>query len=91
MRAIFSVLGLLAVLLMVGVLVKKQLGTSPPPAVWLQQPGQADPALTPAATPPGTSPQAQSQQIQQIQQIQQQVRQSLESALQQARPLPDEQ
>jgi hypothetical protein len=85
MRAIFSVLGLLAVLLMVGVLVKKQLGTSPPPAVWLQQPGQADPALTPAATPPGTSPQAQSQQLQQ------QVRQSLESALQQARPLPDEQ
>ena len=88
MRAIFSVLGLLAVLLMVGVLVKKQLGTSPPPAAWLQQPGQADPALTPAATPPGTSPQAQSQQIEQIQQ---QVRQSLESALQQARPLPDEQ
>lgn len=85
MRAIFSVLGLLAVLLMVGVLVKKQLGTSPLPAVWLQQPGQADPALTPVATPPGTSPQAQSQQIQQ------QVRQSLESALQQARPLPDEQ
>jgi hypothetical protein len=84
MRAVFSLLGLLAVLLMVGVLVKKQFGTSPQPAVSLHRAGQTDQALGPALTPPGISPQAQSQQLQQ------QVRQSLERAMQQARPTPDD-
>lgn len=65
MRAIFGVLSLMIVLLVVGVLVKKQSVVSP---------------VSPVA-----KPQAQSEQIQQ------QVRQSLESAMQQARPMPDDQ
>lgn len=85
MRAVFSVLGLLVVLLMVSVLARKQLGASPSPALSLQRPAQAEPALMPAATPPGSSPQAQSQQLQQ------QVRQSIEGALQRTRPIPDDQ
>ncbi len=85
MRAVFSILGLLAVLLMVSMLVKKQLSASVPATPSLQRPAPVNPALTPAAAPPGTSPQMQSQQLQQ------QVRQSLECALQQARPVPDDQ
>lgn len=65
MRALFSVVGLLLVLAIVGVLVKKQLSSAP---------------LMPAAAV-GSTPQ---------QQIQQQFRQNLESAMQQARPVPDD-
>lgn len=68
MRALFSVAGLLLVLAIVGVLVKKQLFSAP---------------LVPAAAV-GSTPQQQSQQIQQ------QFRQNLESAMQQARPMPDD-
>jgi len=85
MRAIFGVLSLMIVLLVVGVLVKKQLSPSPVAPVSLQRPAQVDSPLTPPATAPGSSPQAQSQQLQQ------QIRQSLESAMQQARPLSDDQ
>ena len=74
MRGIFSVVSLLVVLAVVGLLVKKQLGSTV--------------AVPPAAGAPASaaaaSPQAQSEQIQQ------QVRQAVEGAMQQARPVPDE-
>jgi hypothetical protein len=83
MRAVLGVLSLLIALLVVGVLVKKQLGAVSAAPVKLQaQPAEAAAALPPVS--PGSTPQQQSQQIQQ------QVRQTLESTLQQARPLPDE-
>ncbi len=69
MRALFSVVGLLLVLVIVGVLVKKQLSSAP---------------LMPTSAV-GSTPQQQSQQIQQ------QFRQKLESAMQQSRPMPDDQ
>jgi len=74
MRGIFSIVGLLVVLAIVGLLVKKQLGSQvavPAPA--------GMPGVSSTATP-----QVQSQQIQQ------QVKQSVEAAMQQARPMPDE-
>ncbi|WP_411883363.1 hypothetical protein [Polaromonas sp. YR568] len=74
MRGIFSLVGLLVVLAIVGLLVKKQMSTqiSVPPA-----PGM--PAVSADAPP-----QVQSQQAQQ------QVKQAVEGALQQARPMPEE-
>ena len=70
MRAIFTIVGLVLVLAIVGVLAKKQLGTgvAPPPA------GGAG-----TSAPAGT-PQLQVQQFQK----------AAESALQQARPMPDD-
>lgn len=80
MRSIFSVLGLLLVLVVVGVLAKKQLG-----AVNVQPiAGTAESGVTLPPTTPGATPQQQSQQIQQ------QVKQSVEAAMQQARPMPDD-
>ena len=80
MRAVFSVVSLLIVLAVVGVLVKKQLGsTVPAVSVNMPLPGAAGPATSPNATA-----QAQSQQIQQ------QVRQAVEASLQQARPMLDD-
>ncbi|NML86715.1 hypothetical protein [Polaromonas sp.] len=83
MRAIFGVLGLLIVLVVVGVLAKKQLGALSlvPP----QNPAAANAGVTLPATSPGATPQAQSQQIQQ------QIKQSVEAAMQQPRPMPEEQ
>ena len=74
MRAVFGVLSLLIVVLLVGVLAKKQLGAV------------SAPARVSAATGfgPGLSPQQQSNQVQQ------QIKQTLEGTLQQARPMPDE-
>jgi multidrug efflux pump subunit AcrB len=74
MRAMFSIVGLLLALAIVGLLVKKQLGSqvAVPPAAGVP------------ATSAGASPQVQSQQIQQ------QVKQAVEGAMQQARPMPDE-
>jgi hypothetical protein len=84
MRAVLGVLSLLIALLVVGVLVKKQLGAmSAPVKLQAQLPADAAVALPPIS--PGATPQQQSQQIQQ------QIRHTLESTLQQARPLPDEQ
>lgn len=85
MRGIFGVLSLMIALVVVGILAKKQLGASPIAPASLLRPGQVDPALMPPDTRPGASPQAKSPQQQQ------QVRQSLESAMQQARPMPDDQ
>jgi multidrug efflux pump subunit AcrB len=80
MRSIFSILGLLIVLAVVGMLAKKQLGSlagSAPKA-----PAESGVTLPTAA--PGASPQQQSQQIQQ------QIKQSVDAALQQPRPMPEE-
>lgn len=85
MRAIFGVLSLLIVLAVVGMLAKKQLGALSAAPVPIQVPTSADSVLTPPATAPGATPQAQSQQMQG------QIRQSVESAMQQARPMPDDQ
>jgi hypothetical protein len=74
MRGIFSLVGLLVVLAIVGLLVKKQMSSQiAVPAA----PGM--PAVSADAPP-----QVQSQQAQQ------QVKQAVEGALQQARPMPDE-
>jgi hypothetical protein len=85
MRAALGVLSLLIALLVVGVLVKKQLGavSAAPAKLQTQLPADAAVALPPVS--PGSTPQQQSQQIQQH------IRQTLETTLQQARPLPDEQ
>lgn len=80
MRSVFSILGLLLVLAVVGVLAKKQLGgvAGAPPQVPVGS-GMQLPATT-----PGASPQQQSQQMQQ------QIKQSVEATLQQPRPMPDD-
>jgi hypothetical protein len=80
MKAIFSILGLLIVVAITGVLVKKQFGVAPMSAV---KP-QTDSQISVPATTPGATPQQQSLQVQQ------QVKQSLEAAMQQARPVPDD-
>ena len=79
MRAIFGVLSLLVVLMVVGILVKKQLGSTQQAIPALVVPGAASTANRPEATVP-----------EQSQQTQQQLKQSVESALQQARPIADE-
>ena len=74
MRIVFSVLSLLVVVAVIGILAKKQLGAVAP--------GAAPAAVTSPsgmAAPTGT-PQ---QQVQQF-------RQAAESAMQQARPMPDD-
>lgn len=80
MRAIFSILGLLIVLAVVGMLAKKQLGavTSSPAKV------PAESGVLVPSTPPGANVQQQSQQIQQ------QIKQSVDAAMQQPRAMPDE-
>lgn len=77
MRAIFGVLSVLIVVLIVGLLVKKQL--SPAPVKVAPETGVSLPAPTAGSTPQ-----------QQSQQVQQQVRQQLESTLQQPRPVPED-
>lgn len=72
MRAIFSIVSLLVVLAVVGILVKKQLGSQ----VVATPPAAGTPAVSAGATP-----QAQSQQVQQ------QVKQAVEGAIE-ARPMP---
>lgn len=74
MRGIFSLVGLLVVLAIVGFLVKKQLGSQ---VAVPSAPGM--PAVSADAPPQVRS-----------QQAQQQVKQAVEGALQQARPMPDE-
>lgn len=74
MRGIFSIVGLLVTLAIIGLLVKKQLST--PVAV----PATAGMPAVSADAPPQV----------QSQQAQQQVKQAVEGALQQARPMPEE-
>ena len=68
MRAIFGIVGLLAVVLIVGVLAKKQLGAGVAPQAADVEAG------APAATP--------KQQVQQFEQ-------AVQGAMQQARPMPE--
>lgn len=76
MRAIFSILGLLVVVALVGFLAKKQLTDASNIKVQPQEGAQvAVPQTTPGATP-----------RQQSEQIGQQVTQSIEAAMQQQRP-----
>jgi hypothetical protein len=84
MRAIFGVLSLLIVLVVVGVLAKKQLGALSAAPVHIQVPTSADSAVTLPAASPGATPQAQSVQMQQ------QIRQAVETTMQLARPMPDD-
>lgn len=74
MRGIFSIVGLLLVVAIIGLLVKKQLGS--------QAAAPAAPGLP--AVSADAPPQVRSQQSQQ------QVKQAVEGALQQARPMPEE-
>lgn len=73
MRA-FGLVGLVLALLIVGMLVKKQLGTTVAPALPAAS-GQAATAASPASNP---------------RQVQEQFKQSLDAAMQQPRALPDE-
>ncbi|EJL86839.1 hypothetical protein PMI15_01342 [Polaromonas sp. CF318] len=75
MRGIFSIVGLLVVVAIIGLLVKKQLGGTQ--AAVPATPGM--PAISADAPPQVRS-----------QQTQQQVKQAVEGALQQARPMPEE-
>lgn len=71
MRAIFSILGLLVVVMIVALLAKKQLGAGvAPTAAGGSVPGASAPAATPK------------QQVQQFEQ-------AVQGAMQQARPMPD--
>lgn len=84
MRAIFGVLSLLLVLMVVGLLVKKQLAANQQaiPALALPAPASSGTESAPAK-PVGTV-------HEQSQQIQQQYKQAVDAALQQARPVPDD-
>lgn len=80
MRAIFSIVGLLLTLAIVGLLAKKQLASSQQPIPALTVPAVAG-AETTLTQPTGNVKQ-------QSEQIQQQYKQALEQAMQ-ARPDPD--
>ena len=73
MRAIFSLVGIVVALALVGLLAKKQLAARPAPSALR--------AAQHSATPAGSV-------RDQSQQIQQQVRQQVEGLMQQARPEP---
>lgn len=80
MRGIFGLLGLVIVLAIVGLLVKKQLSST----------RQAVPALQVPAPATGQAPGAPAATVkEQSQQIQQQYKQAVENAMQQPRPDPD--
>lgn len=74
MKAIFSILGLVIVVAIVGLVARKQLAPSSVPAV-------AVPGAAPAA--PGAAPATPQQQVQQ-------VKSAVEGVLQAPRPVPDE-
>ncbi|MGA8783903.1 MAG: hypothetical protein WB542_01140 [Polaromonas sp.] len=84
MRAVFSVIGLLILLAVVGVLAKKQLSALSVAPVGMQGPAAAVQTATLPATSPGAMPEVQSRQIQQ------QIKQTVEAAMQQPRPMPDD-
>lgn len=74
MRAVFSILSLLVVVAIVGILAKKQLAGAPAPTA-----GTGLPAVEGVAAPVGTP-----------QQQVQQYKQAVQGAMQQARPMPDD-
>ena len=76
---IFGLIGLVAALVIVGLLVQKQLKATRAPVPALAAPG---PAAAPGTPPPTVR--------QQSQQVQQQVKEALDAAMQQQRALPDE-
>ena len=76
MRGAFTVLSLLIVVVIIGVLVKNQLGSLAGPAALPAVPGAAAPA---AGGPPATP-----------QQTVDQYKQAVQGQMQQARPMPDE-
>ncbi len=76
MRGAFTVLSLLIVVAIIGVLVKKQMGSLAGPAALPAVPGAAAPA-------PGAPPATPQQTVKQFQQ-------AVEGQMQQARPMPDE-
>ena len=80
MRAIFSILSLLIVLIIVGLLAKKQWPAQSSAPIT----APADSGVLIPTTIPGATPQQQSLQIQQ------QVKESLDAAIQQAHPVPDD-
>ncbi|CAM3316409.1 hypothetical protein [Polaromonas hydrogenivorans] len=84
MRAVVGLMSLLIVLVVVGVLAKKQLGALSKAPIRPQNPVLVDSGVTFPVTSPGATPQVQSQQIQQ------QIKQSVEAAMQ-PRPLPGDQ
>ena len=75
MRAIFGVMSLLIVLVVVGVLAKKQLGALSAASIHTRNPALGDQAVTLPV---------------QSQQIQQQIKHSVEAAMQQPRTMPDD-
>ncbi len=78
MRGLFGLVGLLLVLALAGILVRKQMAAIQTPLPALQTPSGE------VAKPPAHDVQGQSQQIQQ------QYKQALDGALQAPRPVPDE-
>lgn len=82
MRTIFGVMSMLIVLVVIGVLAKKQLAALSTAPVGQQHPALVDPSIALPVTLPGTTPQVQSQQIQQH------IKQSVEAAMQHPRPMP---
>jgi hypothetical protein len=82
MKGLFGLISLLLVLVITGVLVKKQLGSGQQAAPAVQVPAVAGvPAIT---VDPNASAPAQSQQVQQ------QFKQAVEGALQAPRPMQDD-
>ena len=76
MRGVFTVLSLLVVVAIIGVLVKKQMGSLAGPA--------AMPAISGAAAPvPGAPPATPQQTVEQY-------KQAVQGQMQQARPMPDD-
>ena len=78
MRAVFSLLGLVVVLALVGLLVKKQLMSTAAPSIAI--PGAAATASAPAGTTVG----------QRSRQMQEDARRAVEGAMQQPRPMPED-
>ena len=76
MRGMFTVQSLLVVVAIIGLLVKKQMGSLAGPAALPAVPGAAAPA---AGAPPATP-----------QQTVQQFQQAVQGQMQQARPMPDD-
>ncbi|MDB5741820.1 MAG: hypothetical protein JWR68_135 [Polaromonas sp.] len=82
MRLIFGVMSLLIVMVVIGILAKKQLRIQAAVPVATQNPALAGQGISPV-TSPGQPLHILSQQIQQ------QIKQSVEAAMQQAHPAPD--
>ena len=84
MRSIFGVLSLLLVLVVVGILAKKQLGTTLAAPTNQQNTVLVDQSVALPATSAAAKPQVQ------IQQIQQQINWSVKAAMEQTRSVTDD-